>query len=95
MPIPVRFVRGAEPAPPSLSREDILTVQRALNEAGYPCCVTGYWLAHCDLLRFGVWTTELQPCSMDAMRKFQADHGLPPTGQIDDLSLDALGVELP
>jgi hypothetical protein len=95
MPIPVRFVRGsAESAPPSLSREDITTVQRALNEAGYPCCVTGDWLAQCSSSRFGRFAG-LQPCSVNAMRQFHADHGLPATGQIDDLSLDALGVELP
>lgn len=87
MPIPIRFVRSAHAsrgrAPPSFSRRDVATVQQTLYDHGYPPC--------CDQCVPGQWG----PCSQSACAAFQNAQGLSPTGQIDDLTLDALGVELP
>jgi N-acetyl-anhydromuramyl-L-alanine amidase AmpD len=84
VPIPIRFVRGphaarSRRAPASFSPRDVATVQQALDVAGYPCPVSGYW----------------DDASCSACGAFQEARGLPCSGHIDDVTLDALGVELP
>lgn len=66
-------------AQPSLSVNDVRQVQRALNEAGYNAGpVDGRW---------GLATE-------DALRAFQKDKGLEPTGRLDDRTILGLGFSL-
>lgn len=66
-------------AQPSLSADHVRQVQRALNEAGYNAGpVDGRW---------GLATE-------NALRGFQEDKGLEPTGQLDDRAILGLGFSL-
>ncbi len=55
----------------------IREIQTALNREGAP-----------DLKPTGKW----DDATVEAMKKYQADHGLSPTGKIDALTLDKLGL---
>jgi murein L,D-transpeptidase YcbB/YkuD len=87
VPIPIRFVRSAHAsrgrAPASFSRSDVHAVQEALLSQGLS--------PYCDQCGPGYWGS----CSESACAAFQQRAGLPVNGQIDDVTLDALGVELP
>jgi peptidoglycan hydrolase-like protein with peptidoglycan-binding domain len=59
-----------------LSREQILIVQAALNNAGHQCQRSG-------IMGKKTWR---------ALRRFQAEQGLPVTGKIDIQTLKVLGI---
>jgi peptidoglycan hydrolase-like protein with peptidoglycan-binding domain len=57
----------------------VIGLQRDLRELGYMDVVTGY---------FG-------PATRDAIRRFQLDHGIDPTGDYEPLTRAAMAVDRP
>lgn len=73
------FAANQAAEPGNLGREEIQQVQRALNDAGYDVGpVTGRW----------------DPETERALRDFQKDKGLDPTGRLDDRTILSLGFSL-